>query len=223
MAELPLLLARLHIPHSLKDALELSQYLESFTHTHYLAVVVGIIAVYITLQTFSIPGTIFINVLCGSLFGLKFAFVLTLMCATLGASTAYGLSRIVGRRIAQRYFPEKLSNFTQEVDKHRGELFNYLLFLRISPFLPNWFINIASPLINVPFPHFFFATLIGIAPATLIAVNAGRTVKQLSTDETQLFGARTWLTLVSLAFLALLPVALKWHNQQKKYTEWHSD
>lgn len=217
-------LSRVHIPHSLKEASELAQLLESFTRTHYFYVLVAIVLVYITLQTFSIPGTVFINVLCGSLFGIKVAFTLTLLCATLGASTAYGLSLLIGRKIAWKYFPDRLTAFTQEVDKHRGNLFNYLLFLRISPFLPNWFINIASPLINVPFPHFFFATLIGVSPATLIAVNAGRTVKELSGTETRLFGIRTWLTLVSLAFLALLPVGFKWYKfRAKRFTEWHSD
>ncbi len=32
----------------------------------------------------------------------------------------------------------------------RGNLLSYILFLRITPFLPNWFINIVSPVIGKP-------------------------------------------------------------------------
>lgn len=59
---------------------------------------------------------------------------------------------------------------SHQIEKHRANLFNYLLFLRISPLLPNWFINLASPLLSVPFNLFFFGTLIGIMPGTFICV-----------------------------------------------------
>jgi uncharacterized membrane protein YdjX (TVP38/TMEM64 family) len=45
-----------------------------------------------------------------------------------------------------------------------------MLFLRITPTLPNLFINLASPIVDVPFHIFFFATLIGLIPAAYITV-----------------------------------------------------
>lgn len=48
-----------------------------------------------------------------------------------------------------------------QVDKHREHLINYIIFLRITPFLPNWFINITSPVINVPLGVFFLGTFLG--------------------------------------------------------------
>ena len=56
-----------------------------------------------------------------------------------------------------------MSPSLSQIELRRDNLFSYLLFLRISPLLPNWFINIASPILSVPFPHFFFATLIGVS------------------------------------------------------------
>ena len=47
------------------------------------------------------------------------------------------------------------------MDHNREHLFNYVLFLRITPFLPNWFINITSPVINVPISPFFWGTFFG--------------------------------------------------------------
>jgi uncharacterized membrane protein YdjX (TVP38/TMEM64 family) len=36
-----------------------------------------------------------------------------------------------------------------------------MLFVRISPLLPNWFVNVTSPIAGVPFPIFALATAIG--------------------------------------------------------------
>ena len=36
------------------------------------------------------------------------------------------------------------------MEKRRGDLLNYIIFLRVTPLLPNIFINIASPVVNVP-------------------------------------------------------------------------
>lgn len=45
-----------------------------------------------------------------------------------------------------------------------------MLFLRITPSLPNLFINLASPIVDIPFHIFFLATLIGLIPASYITV-----------------------------------------------------
>lgn len=51
--------------------------------------------------------------------------------------------------------------FLFQVERHREHLINYIIFLRITPFLPNWFINITSPVINVPLKVFFIGTFLG--------------------------------------------------------------
>ena len=37
----------------------------------------------------------------------------------------------------------------------------YIIFLRITPFLPNWFINVASPVIGVRLAPFYWGTFLG--------------------------------------------------------------
>lgn len=54
--------------------------------------------------------------------------------------------------------------------KRRGGLLNYMLFLRVTPTLPNTFINVASPIVNVPYHIFFLATSIGLIPAAYVTV-----------------------------------------------------
>lgn len=56
-----------------------------------------------------------------------------------------------------------------QVGQRRSYLLNYLLFLRLTPVLPNTFINVASPMVGVPLPHFALATLLGCAPNNFMA------------------------------------------------------
>jgi hypothetical protein len=36
-----------------------------------------------------------------------------------------------------------------------------MLFLRLTPLIPNWFVNVSSPIVGMPFAYFFFGTLLG--------------------------------------------------------------
>jgi|688.fasta_scaffold396234_1 uncharacterized membrane protein YdjX (TVP38/TMEM64 family) len=51
--------------------------------------------------------------------------------------------------------------YQYQVNEHKNNLLNYIIFLRITPFLPNWFINITSPVIGVSMSPFFFGTFLG--------------------------------------------------------------
>ena len=57
-----------------------------------------------------------------------------------------------------------------QVAKTREKLLNYMLFLRVTPTLPNTFINFASPIVGVPYHIFFLATAIGLIPAAFVTV-----------------------------------------------------
>ena len=59
-------------------------------------------------------------------------------------------------------------------------LYSYIIFLRITPFLPNWFINLVSPVIGVRLAPFWFGTFVGVAPPSFVAIQAGTTLQQLT-------------------------------------------
>lgn len=42
-------------------------------------------------------------------------------------------------------------------------MFFFLLFLRLFPMTPNWFLNLSAPILNIPISQFFFSVLIGEA------------------------------------------------------------
>ena len=110
------------------------------------------------------------SLLAGALFGVVRGILLVVFNATAGASSCFFLSKLIGRPLVSWLWPEKLRFFQAEIAKRRDSLLNYMLFLRITPTLPNLFINLASPIVDVPFHIFFLATLIGLIPASYITV-----------------------------------------------------
>lgn len=176
---------------------ELAGILSKYTEKHYFTVLQGLMSLYIFLQTFSIPGTIFLTVALGSLFGLQVGFVASMVSAVVGASGCFLLSAYFGRRLVRQLFPRLLDEFGRRIAGHRQHLLNYLLFLRATPIVPNWFINIASPLFDVPYLYFAIATTVGIVPAVFTFVQAGVTLHQLTSADDL---SRNWQS-VALMFL----------------------
>uniref|UniRef100_A0A915D014 Transmembrane protein 41B n=1 Tax=Ditylenchus dipsaci TaxID=166011 RepID=A0A915D014_9BILA len=151
-------------PRSLDDAKLLGKVLSKYKDQHFYKVLAGVAAVYLVLQSFAIPGSIFLTILSGYLFPFPIALAVVCLCSASGAAVCYFLSQSLGRKIILKYFPERIQKWQAEIQKQKENLFNYIVFLRVTPILPNWFINVASPLLDVPLKPFFFGTLAGVAP-----------------------------------------------------------
>ncbi|KAG8255169.1 Transmembrane protein 41B [Homalodisca vitripennis] len=149
------------LPWDVEEAKELGRVLEKHKDRNYYEVLAAVVVTYIFLQTFAIPGSISLSILSGFLFPFPLALGLVCFCSATGASFCYLLSHLAGRRLVYKYFPDRAIRYSLMVKKHRHNIFNYILFLRITPFLPNWFINIAAPLVNVPIAPFWLGTFIG--------------------------------------------------------------
>ncbi|KAL9995292.1 putative SNARE associated golgi family protein [Helianthus debilis subsp. tardiflorus] len=169
----------LKLPRTLEDLHILRDNLERYTSDYTIQVLVGYCTVYIFMQTFMIPGTVFMSLLAGSLFGVLRGVTLVVFAATAGASSCYFLSKLIGRPLISSLWPDKLVFFQDQVAKRREGLLNYMLFLRLTPTLPNMFINVASPIVNVPYHTFLLATCIGLIPAAYVTVKAGITLGEL--------------------------------------------
>jgi uncharacterized membrane protein YdjX (TVP38/TMEM64 family) len=89
------------------------------------------------------------------------------------------MSLLLGKRLVQKFFSGRIQWFKGQLDKHQDDLFYYLLFLRITPLLPNWFINISSPILDVPISKFFLATFLGLMPMNVIHVKTGLMLNDL--------------------------------------------
>ncbi|XP_013778172.1 transmembrane protein 41B-like [Limulus polyphemus] len=207
---------KLHIklPKNIDDAKNLGKVLSRYTGDHFYTVIGGYFLTYIFLQSFAIPGSIFLSILSGFLFPFPLALTLVCLCSALGASFCYILFYLVGRKLVLKYLPVRAAEWAGHVSRHRSHLLNYIIFLRITPFLPNWFINITSPVIDVPLAPFFLGTFLGVAPPSFVAIQAGTTLHQL-TSSRDAFSWTSLTVLIVFALLSMIPVLFKKKLKEK--------
>ncbi|KAK1302053.1 putative membrane protein [Acorus calamus] len=198
----------LKLPRSVSDLRILKDHLAVYATDHQAKFIIGYCSIYIFMQTFMIPGTIFMSLLAGALFGVIRGLLLVLFSATAGASSCYFISRLVGRPLLLWLWPEKLRFFQAEIAKRREKLLNYMLFLRVTPSLPNTFINLASPIVDIPFRVFFLATSVGLIPASYITVRAGLALGELNSVR-DLYDVKTLTVLFLIGFILIAPTVLK--------------
>lgn len=101
------------------------------------------------------------NVLAGALFGPWLGLLLCCVLTSVGATGCYLLSSVFGKQLVVSYFPDKVALLQRKVEENRNGLFFFLLFLRLFPMTPNWFLNLSAPILNIPIVQFFFSVLIG--------------------------------------------------------------
>ncbi|CAH0560112.1 unnamed protein product [Brassicogethes aeneus] len=196
------------LPWNIEQAKQLGIVLNRYKADHYYQVMCGVFVTYIFLQTFAIPGSLFLSILSGYLFPFMLALSLVCTCSALGASLCFLLSQLVGRKLVQAYFPEKARKWAVQVDKHRDNLFNYVVFLRVTPFLPNWFINLTAPVIGVPLVPFAMGTFFGVAPPSFIAIQGGQTLHDMTANDTA-FSLSSFAWLAVFGVVSLIPILFK--------------
>ncbi|CUG86923.1 SNARE protein, putative [Bodo saltans] len=155
--------------------------LQQLASTNILQVLTLAASLYITLQTFCIPGTIALNAAIGALIGTTLGVPLAVILGTIGACCCYLLSTIFGAKLADavdlRLMKGKgVPKLRAAVQRYRSDLLVYILFLRLTPVLPNWLVNLASPVVGVPLKTFALATFIGIIPQSYFSVRFGSAV-----------------------------------------------
>ncbi|XP_016132524.1 transmembrane protein 41A-B-like isoform X1 [Sinocyclocheilus grahami] len=198
---------RLKFPSDLNELRELAELLQFYKAEHTGYVFILFCSAYLYKQSFAIPGSSFLNMLAGALFGPWHGLLIACTLTTVGSTNCYLLSRTFGKRHIVRLFPEKVAMLQRMVEENRSSLFFFLLFLRFFPMTPNWFLNVTSPILNIPIPIFFFSILIGLIPYNFICVRTGAILSEIhSLDD--IFSWRTLFQLLLIACVALLPGAL---------------
>lgn len=194
----------LKFPSNLQELTSLAVLLNSYKHQHMGMVLILFCSGYLYKQAFAIPGSVFTNLLSGALFGLWIGFPATCLLTATGATMCYLLSRFFGKSYIVHYFPEKVKSLQSKVEDNQDSLFFFLLFLRLFPMSPNWFLNMASPILNIPISQFFLSVLIGLMPYNFICVQTGCLLSELNSME-DIFTVWTVLKLAAVATVALVP------------------
>ncbi|XP_044073887.1 transmembrane protein 41A-A [Siniperca chuatsi] len=198
---------RLKFPSDLEQLRELAELLQFYKAEHTEYVLLLFCSAYLYKQSFAIPGSSFLNILAGAIFGPYEGLLLACVLTTVGSTMCYLLSQAFGKRYIVNLFPDKVSMLQRKVEENQDCLFFFLLFLRFFPMTPNWFLNMSAPIVNIPINFFFCSVFIGLLPYNFICVQTGVMLSEVSSLD-DLFSWERLLQLLAIACMALLPGAL---------------
>ena len=130
-------------------------------------------AIYIIMFTL-IPLTLFpdsiLAIAGGTVFGLFWGTVYTIIGAALGGTLSFYISRSFGRDAVERLIKHKAQWFEDGVEKQG---FLLILVLRFIPLIPFDIISYGAGLSKIRYRDFIMATVLGIIPGVLVYTNLG--------------------------------------------------
>lgn len=194
----------LKFPSNFEDLTALASLLQDYKSDNLEYVMLLYCSAYLFKQTFAIPGSFLMNLLGGALFGTWLSFPLVCLLTASGATCCYVLSQFFGKSYIVKFFPDKVHFMQKKVIDNRDSLFFFLLFLRLFPMSPNWFLNMASPILDVPVHMFFVSVFIGLMPYNFICVQTGSMLSEITSLD-GIFTKETTLKLIGIAVVSLLP------------------
>jgi uncharacterized membrane protein YdjX (TVP38/TMEM64 family) len=201
--------------------------IDDFVTRHGALAVLAYIGIYAAAVSLSLPGSAFMTIAGGFLFGLVTGTAAAVIGATVGGTVIFLVARTaLGEPLLKRAGPRA----SQLAQGFRADAFNYLLFLRLVPAFPFFLVNLVPAFAGVKLSTFVAATALGIIPAALVYAFAGTGLDSVITaqkasydacvaagriDCRLAFNAGNVLTpeligaLIALALLALAPVLVK--------------
>lgn len=210
--------------------------LHDYVDRHELLSGVAFAGIYVIAIAFSLPAAIIFTISGGFLFGWLYGGMIAVFAKTVGSLFLFLIARYSFSAFARRRMG---SRFDAVRESFREDSFFYMLFLRLQPVIPFWVVNLGAALFDVPLRRFVGATIIGIAPAAFIFATAGAGLDSVIAVQKQAFeqclalgGTDCTLSLkvadlltptiavaaTAMAFLSLIPIAMKRLNKRKAIT-----
>lgn len=158
--------------------------------------------IYIIVTALSLPGAAIMTLAGGALFGLVTGAIVVSFASSIGATCACIVARYLLRDWVQNKFGDKLTKINQGMEEEGGF---YLFSLRLVPIFPFFVINLVMGLTPIRIFTYYWVSQLGMLPATIIFVNAGKELAKLDS----LKGILSPGLLISFALLGLLPIITK--------------
>lgn len=178
---------------------------ENFSRTYAsnpFTVVAVYFSIYVISAALSLPGAAILSLLGGAVFGLWAGVVIVSFASSIGAFAACALSRFVFRDWVEKKFGERLKSLNSGVEREGAF---YLFGLRLVPVFPFWLVNLAMGITSMRLRTFYWVSQLGMLPATVVFINAGRELGRIKNMGDILSGG----LIISLVLLGLLPLAAK--------------
>jgi len=176
--------------------------LQDFRDENFTLAALVYFAVYVLISAASLPGALIFTLLGGTIFGLLWGTLLVSFASSIGATFSFLISRTLLREYVQSRFGDYLAPINRGIEKD-GSF--YLFSIRMVPLFPFFMVNLVMGLTPINVVSFYFASQIGMLLGTLVYVNAGSELAQI----TSLSGLVRAPVLFSLVMLGVFPLVGK--------------
>ena len=157
---------------------------------------IGFVLLYGVATVAMIPGGIF-DLVGGAVFGPYLGTALDLAGGTLGAGLAFLVARYIARDWLESRAGPRLQGVMRSVD---AEGWQFVAFVRLVPIFPYNIVNYLLGLTRIPFHHYILATIVFMAPSTVVYTWFGFASRQVMAGDTH----QIRYALIALALLGLL-------------------
>jgi pyruvate/2-oxoglutarate dehydrogenase complex dihydrolipoamide dehydrogenase (E3) component/uncharacterized membrane protein YdjX (TVP38/TMEM64 family) len=191
--------------------------IESYRASHPWETALVFFLVYVAVTGLSLPGAALMTLVGGAIFGLLPGTLIISFASTIGATLAFIVARFLLRDGVQRRFGDRLGAVNAGVAKD-GPF--YLFTLRLVPIFPFFVVNLVMALTPLRTSTFYWVSQLGMLPATLVYVNAGREIGRIDS----LSGILSPGLLLSFVLLGIFPLiarkAVAFVKARRVYARW---
>ena len=124
------------------------------------------------------------------------------LCSTVGASIAFLMSKFLFYNYVQYRYKKQLVTINNQFI---NEGIFYIFALRLVPVFPFFVVNIVTSLLPIKLSTFFWVSILGVFPATLVYVNAGKELSKINSFSDIL----SFQVLISFSLIGILPLTIK--------------
>ena len=125
--------------------------------------------IYIIYASLALPGILLLTILGGFLFPLPLSTFYVICSTTFGGSILF----LSTRRASENFLSKKIELFSKIRNGFQQNAAGYMVFLRLVPLFPCWFVTISSALFGVRLTTFIRTTFIGITPCAFLLTSMG--------------------------------------------------
>ncbi|WFD44501.1 hypothetical protein MPSI1_003169 [Malassezia psittaci] len=205
----------LRIPRNFQQLKALNDVLQNYSHTYFFRVLIAWTAIDLFLQTFSIPGSMYMSILAGAMWGMPFALPWVCMCIATGSTLCYLLSRYAGQVLL--VFPSwdrRMQAWRSVVQQYDTHMLWYMSLLRMMPVPPDFMLNIMAPHLGVEIKLFWLSCFLGVISMTLIHTAIGEELSEMtSSDDFRFFSVKNMAIMLCIGAAIILPTLLKRYVQ----------
>lgn len=165
-----------------------------------------------SLQAFSLPGSMYLSILGGAVWGVARALPLACCCVATGATLCYLISAALGPALLTLpKWKARLDKWAVKIRDNKENMISFLIVLRIAPLPPHWVVNVVCPHVGIGIVPFWISTFLGIIGVSVIHTTIGGGLDQMtSADDFHLISWRNFFGLGAVVVGVMIPVGLRY-------------